>query len=327
MSIRLAALTAGLAATLLAAGGLASTGATPGASTPAPAGSRHADRRHGLAGVRWGTDEPQAADTTTAIRPVPVRYRAAGSHPVRSVAPPLGPGFGSGHSLPRPRGRPRPHAVACRTADRLSLSLAEQPDTDRGHRGHRAPGGGTGHGRLTVTADGVPVADAAGTGSVTATVAEQAHRYRIEQAVPGFGSAGTVRSTYTVASAAGAGAPLPAGWRCAADGADPRVVPLLTLTAPLPVTADGTVPARASFVAAVGHLPGVTAVPVTGLTAATSIDGAGYRPAPVTALGHGRYRVTLPAAATGTAVSLRLATTDAAGSTLTRTLTNAYRVA
>ncbi|GIL28450.1 hypothetical protein NUM_37040 [Actinocatenispora comari] len=292
---------------------------------PPVAATRHVDHLYGPADVRWVASVYRTADATTGtgdgMDSVPVRYRAGRRYPVRWFAPALGSGFAAGSPFPRP------YAVACRTADQLSLSLAEELDADPDHSGSVSPGDTTGYEHLTVTADGVPVADVADTGSVTATVPAPAHRYRIEQTVRraalGFTTASTVRSTYTVASAAGAGGPLPAGWSCDAAGADPTVLPLLTLTARLP----GTVATGgATAVVTVGHVSGVAAVPATGLTAATSVDGASYRSAPVTALGHGRYRVTLPPAASGTAVSLRLATADAAGSTLTRTVTDAYRV-
>ncbi|WP_344319530.1 hypothetical protein, partial [Actinocatenispora thailandica] len=296
---------------------------------PPVTATRHVDHLYGPADVRWVASVYRTVDAATGtgdgMDSTPERYRAGHRYRVGWFAPALGSGFAAGTPFPHP------YAVACRTAGQLSLSLAGELDADPDHAGWVSAGDRTGYERVTVTADGTPVADVADSDGLTAAVPAAAHRYRIEQTLHrsalGFRTAGTVHTVYTVASAADAGAPLPAGWTCDAAGADPTVLPLLALTAPLPVSADGTVPAGpVRFVVTVRHLPGVTAVPATGVTAATSIAGGGYRPAPVTALGHGRYRVTLPAAGSGTVVSVRLTATDAAGSTLTRTITDAYRV-
>lgn len=56
----------------------------------------------------------------------------------------------------------------------------------------------------------------------------------------------------------------------------------------------------------------------------TSVDGATWRPAPAERQGDGVYKVTLPAAAEGTPVSLRVDAQDAAGKRVEQTLYDAY---
>jgi hypothetical protein len=64
---------------------------------------------------------------------------------------------------------------------------------------------------------------------------------------------------------------------------------------------------------------------VTGFRLWTSLDnGHTWRAAPVRALGGGRFAATLPHAAPGQAVSLRVQATDAGGSGIEQTIMTAY---
>lgn len=281
--------------------------------------TRHVDHLYGPADVRWVPVVYRKSDGMTTE---PVRYEPGRTYRVGWFTPSLGAGFAGGTPFPRPYG------VACRTAGQLALSPSTELDADPAHSGWVDPGDTTGYSAVTVSADGRTLADVADSDTVTVPVDAAAHTYRIGQTVRrdklGATSATTVDSQYTVPSSATSGAALPAGWTCPAGATGATLLPLLTMAAPVPAL----VPVgRTEFVVTVGHLPGGTAA-VTGLTAATSVAGGAYRPAQVTALGGGRYRVAVdsPADAAGKQVGLRLAATDAAGSTLTRTVTAAYAV-
>jgi hypothetical protein len=136
---------------------------------------------------------------------------------------------------------------------------------------------------------------------------------------------------YTVDSSATSGAPLPDGWYCQAPGTGAcTILPLITVTAPLPTHQDGTLPSgTSSFVVTVGHLPSATTSAITALGVDTAIGTAAWTHAGVHPLGNGRYRVTLtlPTTSTGQPVAFRLHTEDAAGGTLTQTVTAAATIA
>jgi hypothetical protein len=91
---------------------------------------------------------------------------------------------------------------------------------------------------------------------------------------------------------------------------------------------DGTVPAGAQTVElTVGHIQLATAPAITAATASASCNGGKtWQRATVTSLGHGQYKLafTEPARCD---VTLRTGATDAAGNSITETITDAYAVA
>jgi hypothetical protein len=128
-------------------------------------------------------------------------------------------------------------------------------------------------------------------------------------------------------------ATVPASWYCGYTASFVlihrcAIQPLLTLnyqvqgmsitghTAPGPQTVD----------VSVGHLQQSASSAITGLTAAYSLnDGQSFKPATVTAAGHGQFAIGFSAPA-GTDVTLRVSATDAAGGSITETIVRAYGV-
>ncbi|HEY3507369.1 MAG TPA: hypothetical protein VGN37_31815 [Actinocatenispora sp.] len=292
-------------------------------TSPTTTATRHVDHLYGPPDVRWAATVYRSTDAGVGdgMSSASVAY-PPGAHRVDWFAPSLAAGFAGWAPFPRP------YSVACRTADRMHLTASSEMDADPDHDGWVSPGDTTGYSRLMVSADGTQVADVADTDAVAVPVSADAHTYRIEQTVRrgalGFPTATTVNSVYTVPSSATSGAALPDGWYCPDATGAATVLPLLTVTAPLPATVPvGTT----EFTVTVGHVAAAAPSAVTGLTAATSLDGTTYVPARVTGLGAGRYRVALDVPSAGHRVSLRLTATDAAGSALTRTVTDATTTA
>jgi hypothetical protein len=75
----------------------------------------------------------------------------------------------------------------------------------------------------------------------------------------------------------------------------------------------------------VARVAGTPRAPITGFWLWTSTDhGHTWQPAPVRRMGGGRFTATLPNAAPGQAVSLRVRATDAGGSGIEQTIMTAY---
>lgn len=305
-------------------------------AAPIPATS-HTTYLYGPSYVRWVADVYRATDAAQDggeyLYGTPQSYPAGRAYQVNWFQESLAPGFAPGETFPRP------YCVACRTGDQLSLMMPTELDAVAGHNG-AVYGDATGWARLRVFQDGTSIADATddNASQLEVPVPADGHGYRIESTVDrsvlGLTSATHTTAVYTVDSSATSGAALPDGWDCpAADfggtGAC-TILPLLTTTVPLPTRQDGTIEAGAStFTVNVGHLAGATASAVTALTVDTAIGTAGYTPAKVRALGNGGYQVTvvLPASQAGAPVALRVHAEDAAGGTLTQTVTAAATIA
>jgi hypothetical protein len=90
---------------------------------------------------------------------------------------------------------------------------------------------------------------------------------------------------------------------------------------------DGqTAPGRQVVDVTAGHIELGGHAAITGATAQVSLnDGESFRPATVTALGGGRFRLTFTAPA-GTDVTLRVSATDAVGGSISETIERAYGV-
>jgi hypothetical protein len=153
--------------------------------------------------------------------------------------------------------------------------------------------------------------------------------------VPGRGDFDVPRGTgrYTLVSdAAKTGPEWPLSVRTRAEwtfvstpSSGRKVLPLLDVRYDLPLDDSNGAPASgmSGFVSAV-HQDGAARVPVRGLSVDVSFDdGVSWRPASVAPAGS-RWKVALPAG-TGYA-SLRTTAVDAAGNSVTETITRAYRV-
>jgi len=157
----------------------------------------------------------------------------------------------------------------------------------------------------------------------------------------GSGPAGTPPSgqsqtTWTWTSSHESGHHLPVGWWCLSAEPSCRVESLLALDYSVAnLSARGqTSPGRQLIDLAVGHLPLAKASKITKAAVQVSYDGGHTwrkaRVAPIAPLsgstGRGRFRVAFAAPA-GAWVTLRTHAQDTAGSAITETITDAYRVA
>jgi hypothetical protein len=211
---------------------------------------------------------------------------------------------------PGPVGTPR-GASACqpgpvtRTAGTLQVWLApfqDGPDRHSCADPHEA--------RLTLERDGAVVGTA--------------DWYAAEFPVPD--GAGTYRLTYTQRAEAPYAGRSETAWTFAsgppADG-DERV-PLLVVDYDLPLDTQNRPTGRRATLTA-HQVTGTDDQPIRSLAAWTSVDdGATWQVARAQRVEGGEFRVTLPRAATGTPVSLRVDATDEAGNRIEQTLHQAY---
>jgi hypothetical protein len=122
-------------------------------------------------------------------------------------------------------------------------------------------------------------------------------------------------------------------WACglASTGYQRRcaVQPMMTLTYQVAGLAlnGTTAPGPQTITLTASHLPLAKAAPVTSAAATVSFTGGQtWHPATVTAVSGGRFRITFNAPA-GAEVTLQVHATDAAGGSVTETISNAYQVA
>jgi hypothetical protein len=139
----------------------------------------------------------------------------------------------------------------------------------------------------------------------------------------------TATSTvWTWHSAPSENATVPAGWTCEqfTRTRDCAVQPMMTLTYGVAgLRLDGTAPAgRQVLYVLAGHLQAVRAAPVTRAAVSVSFDG-GKTWHRARASGHGGSCTAVFTAPPGTLVTLRTSAADAAGGTVTETITSAYR--
>jgi hypothetical protein len=136
------------------------------------------------------------------------------------------------------------------------------------------------------------------------------------------------RTVWTWHTAPSGEATVPAGWTCAqfTRTRDCAVQPMMTLDyAVAGLRLDGTAPAgRQVLRVLAGHLQAVRAAPVTRVSVSVSFDGGKtWHQARVT--GHGGRCAAAFTAPAGALVTLRTSAADAAGGTVTETITSAYR--
>jgi len=136
------------------------------------------------------------------------------------------------------------------------------------------------------------------------------------------------RTVWTWHSAHEAGQKVPEGWACPTSiGRSCAAEPMMTLRYAIAgLTLHGTTSAgRQTLQVSAGHLQLAKATPVTSASVSVSFDGGKtWHPAKVT--GHdGSYTAVFTAPA-GAKVSLRTSASDAAGGSITETLTNAYQI-
>jgi hypothetical protein len=231
----------------------------------------------------------------------------------------------------------------CRSATEMNVGLAPSVGVQPylGGRLSVLPGERPQETHLTVSRDGAVVFDgtnaAAGTfASAPVLLSTTAHAatYRIvetaNRAVDGMTLSTVGTTEYDFTSAADSGAPLGSGWECGVPGAERcTVLPLLAVSIPLPTSLAGTLPGGFSFlVADVGHVQGAAPGTITDFGLAIRSGSGRWQPQTVESLGGGRYYVAIHnTAPAGTAVSMQWHATDAAGSSITQWVRDAYRVA
>jgi hypothetical protein len=148
---------------------------------------------------------------------------------------------------------------------------------------------------------------------------------------PLFPLSAASRTTWTWRSAPDPSARVPAGWYCYRKHGYQRqcaIQPLLTLNYAVNGLSLGgqTRPGHQVIEVTAGHIQLGGSAPITRAGAQVSFDGGRtWRTAALTAQGHGRFRVGFSAPA-GVDVTLRVSARDAAGGTITETITNGYAV-
>lgn len=291
------------------------------------------------AGVRWladvianpTRDNPLGGDTLDDLR----RYRAGSTYDAEWFRGPLAA------NLPRPSGVTAPdqpgYCGNCRRPGSMSVDIDPAVDSD-GHLGSItysfADDTATPHTHFRLYRDGTLIGenedDFGGVVPVPAARATYRVIFGADRSTSGF--VGSTHSTLdeTFVSAAGAGRAVPASWSCPAKGDGRcRALPLLRVRVPLPETLDGRLPLGRSTIAfTVDHAAGAAATAITRAGLQTKADGAStWTTAPVKALGHGRFAATVDNTRAGAGVSMRITATDAGGTTMSQSTTDAYFVA
>ncbi|MET8849522.1 hypothetical protein [Amycolatopsis sp. NPDC004625] len=236
--------------------------------------------------------------------------------------------------------------AATRAGDLLRFSITPFSDNQPGHTGFGYYGESrdtvTGHYRLTqdgtTLTEGTPTGGGfeaafqqeAGPGPATLGLTVDAGRTG-----PMYHQSTASHTEWTWKSQHVEGGRLPPALYCARgdDGPDRAcaVEPLLTLQYAVGgLRPDGSTPSGPqSLDLTVGHLQQSTPSAVTGATVQYSTDGTTWLDATVTARGDGVFHAAFPAtteAFRGTDVSLRVTASDAAGATITESVTAAYHV-
>jgi hypothetical protein len=257
---------------------------------------------------------------------------------------PLAPGFGQHtgpHQVFNSPGGLVPCPACIGTGGTLALIFSDYAgDSEPDHVGSSfAPA------NFALYQDGTQLVNAANTiGAVLTGVPQTSSTYRAVLDVDGTGafSQSTVTHTdltFQYTPGAQPGSALPSDDACyplTAGGAPTgpcQILPVLTLNYQLATSETDTSSAPVQHLRlTVGHLTydgHGSHAPITSATVAVSFDG-GTTWQPAVVGGHdGHYKVTWknPAAAAGTSPDLRVTATDAAGGSITQTITNAYTIA
>ncbi|MCR6483758.1 hypothetical protein M8542_13110 [Amycolatopsis sp. OK19-0408] len=255
-------------------------------------------------------------------------------HPVGGVA-----------LLPLDDGTAPMQPAATRAGDLLRVSITPFSDNEPGHTGFGLYGEArdtiTGH--YTLTQDGTTIAEESPAG-VTELTLEQAVApgpstlgltVDAGRTGPMYHQSTATHTEWTWPSQHVEGSTLPAALVCVRqrEGVDRScgAEPMLTLGYAVGgLRPDGsTVAGPQGFDLTVGHLQQSAASPVTGATAQYSLDGTTWHDATVTPRGDGVFHAeftAVPESFRGGDVSLRVTAADAAGATVSETITAAYHV-
>jgi hypothetical protein len=234
-------------------------------------------------------------------------------------------------SIPR---RTDDYCYACRTATDLSFTFDPLTDTVPNHIGDvRDAPDGLPTTELRAYRDGTLFQDSTGARGADLTVpaAEAAYQlvYDVDRRLQDPNLSTRSQTRWTFDSAAGQGAPLPAGWYCPAGAADTcRVLPILTATVGLPVALNGTLPkGRSTFTVNAARLPGAAASTVSSATLQVRPAGEAWKSVKLTRTANGRYQGVFDNTAyAGRPVDLRVTAQDTTGSGFAQTVLRAYSV-
>lgn len=233
---------------------------------------------------------------------------------------------------------------ATRAGDLLRFALTPFSDNEPGHTGFGFYGESrdtiTGH--YTLTQDGTTVAEGNPVGGTALNLEQEVGAgpstlgltIDAGRTGPMYHQSTASRTEWTWKSQHVEGVTLPQALYCARGATPDRscaVEPLLTLGYAVGgLRPDGsTVSGPQGLDLTVGHLQQSAASAITGATVQYSTDGVTWQDAAVTARGNGVYRADFTAttdAFRGTDVSLRVTASDAAGATISETITAAYHV-
>jgi hypothetical protein len=228
---------------------------------------------------------------------------------------------------------------ASRTGDKLSLATTSFSDNYPGHLGNavfsnKSPQSGS----YAVYQNGVRIARGNplfGIKPVQLSAKPSAIKFVLSdsRSGPAFPLSTSATTTWTWRSARHPGATVPKSWFCGFTRRSLQrhcaVQPMMTLNYNVQgLTSDGRTSAGQQQVDLdVGHIQLATPGPITKATAQVSYnDGQSFKPATVTSLGGGRFRIAFSAPA-GVDVTLQVSAADSAGGSITETIVRAYGVA
>lgn len=228
---------------------------------------------------------------------------------------------------------------AIRVGNTLSLTMAPFSDNVPGHLSGGPVSGATENASYYIDQNGVPISHgSADNGIPPVTLAAKASliRFTLDAALTGTADplSASTQTAWTWRSRPDPAATVPLSWYCTYTPSGHllrrcAVQPLMTLGYHVHGLAlTGTVPAGAQLIALqVGHLQLATPAHVTGASAQFSCDdGKSWQRASVRGEGGGNFQIAFSAPG-GCLVTLRVAASDAAGGSITETITRAYQVA
>ncbi|MGY6653598.1 hypothetical protein ACXIZN_15630 [Amycolatopsis sp. TRM77291] len=184
--------------------------------------------------------------------------------------------------------------------------------------------------------DGTSLMDIADTYAGEATVPAENGRYRavidVTRDGPWFRHSTASHTEWTFTSGHSDTQTVPDNWICSDNTpTNCTALPLITAAAKLDTGLDGTLPVGlAQAGVTFGHAPNSPKSPITKAAAEVSFDGGkSWRKTVMIPIGQDRYTAYWinPWSAQGQDVSLRLSATDAAGNSITQSITSAYSVA
>jgi hypothetical protein len=243
---------------------------------------------------------------------------------------PLGPG------IPADTGVGSYFCRACRNGDDLSVLLAPVTDSTPDHAGYLDPPGGgvVSTSRFQLFRGATRIADLADQSGGKFTVPAGADQYKVSydqtRRAPWLTQATSSHTEWTFGSAHSGRQTVPGRWSCAGTGTSCSALPLLTLSYQLDVNLNSQAkPGPGSLLLTVGHASGAPAVPVTAATVSLSFNGGRtWMPVRQRDLGGGRYQAswTNPPSSKARPVDIRVTARDAAGATVSQTVSRAYHV-